>query len=231
MGKQPPGILSEVSAQTLRPYDGSSSIEDRAQLVHGCGPEPHLYETSADQVEGTLRNPASPWKGHFLEGRSDCIQPSSQRLKQTTTALFFAHVLSPFLRGGLALDSFNHSSTVKTSWKTPSPHPRWTSLRRGIPAHIHLIPLLSFLKLKMSVSTTRFQISQKQGQYHHWILSKRWLNKPQISSQRNFWMTTIDTNIINSQMFQCYHLLFLSSQRIIQTPERTIYDFQQIYNL
>ena len=102
---------------------------------------------------------------------------------------------------------FNTPSTVRTSVKTPFPHPH--SIRWSIPAQTHLPLLWYFFKLKMSASTTRFQISQKQGQSHgRYSADIGWMTELQIISQRYVWMLTTVISVINSQMLHCYPLFF-----------------------
>ena len=61
----------------------------------------------------------------------------------------------------------------------------------------------------MSASTTRFQISQKQGQSHgRYSADIGWMTELQIISQRYVWMLTTVISVINSQMLHCYPLFF-----------------------
>lgn len=65
----------------------------------------------------------------------------------------------------------------------------------------HIASLLSFLKLKISASATRFQISQNQGQHcSRYSVSVGRMNELQISSQRYFQVIIIAISIINTQV-------------------------------
>ena len=80
-------------------------------------------------------------------------------------------------------DTLNTPPTVRTSVKTPFPHP--DSIRWSTAAQTHLPLLWYFFKLKMSASSTRFQISQKQRQSHgRYLADIGWMTELQIISQR-----------------------------------------------
>ena len=159
------------------------------------------------------------WRIPWTEEPSELQSVGSQRVwhdrafftntKQNPTgALFLAPVHFSTWCAPINLPgTFNTPSTVRTSVKTPFPHPH--SIRWRIPAQTHLPLLWYFFKLKLSASTTRFQISQKQGQSHgRYSADIGWMTELQIISQRCVWMLTIVISVINSQMLHCYPLFF-----------------------